>query len=201
VEDLLSALDQEVPDRTLVQAVEAMLKIESPTALARATGLMLWKRAWVAEHGEQRGGDRRSPGAENSKPKTFRFCSAAAEKLNLSERAIELDVALAEALGVADIRRLWSSKISDNAAALRTVATLKPEQRASLYSAMKADASFATALATAGLKPERDSADWMFNRLFDLWEEAPIKVRRRFLQQIGGTAGVLRVLRDRSAAA
>lgn len=200
---LLQALDDnQRPESALVRDIEAMLKIESPTALKRATGLYVWKRAFEAEHGTGRGGDRRSEAArKRNQTANISFCSAAAERLGLSERAIYLDVALAEALGAADIRRLWSSKIVDNAAALRTVAGLKHEHRATLFKAMAAepDASFATHLVCAGLKAERDSDDWLFSRLFDLWEDASVKVRRRFLQQIGGTAGVMRVLKGRSA--
>jgi len=184
---LLDALDG-TPDDSLVRSIEAMLRIEQPTALARATGLMLWKRAWEAVHGKQRGGDRKSPAyTDKIKPKSFRF--DAAERLGLSERAIELDVALAESLGAGDIRRLWNTKIADNAAALRTVATLPRDGRDALFKAMRAnpDASWATYLEDAGLKAQRDSADDLFNRLYDLWSEANASVRRRFLKQIGAT--------------
>jgi hypothetical protein len=175
------------PD-TLVEHIAARLAVAAPVALERAASLYAWKRIWQSRNGADRGGDRKSTNfrARNQNEK-ISFCSAAATRLGLTERAIQLDVQLAEDLGIADIRRLWDAPIADNAAALRILAALAPDRRAVIYKIWDRDPhlSFNAALVAARLKAERDSEEDAFNRLHDAWSSANARVRRRFLAQIG----------------
>lgn len=111
----------------------------------------------------------------------------AAEAIGIGERSVQLDVALAEQLGTADIRQLWASPISDNAAALRTVAALDTTARQSLFVIWKdtPDLSFASAMRAAQLRKEQDSEQAQFSKLLDAWQRGGSRARRRFLVELG----------------
>jgi len=190
VTDLLRILaDDWQPEPGLLPELQALLTVQEPTALARSTALWAWKRLWEAEHPAARnGGDRKSPAykAKNQTEK-ISFCSAAAERLGLSERAVRLDVQLAEDLGAPDIRQLWTSPIADNAAALRAVARFSTAERGWLFSVWRTSPAlpFRRALVEARLRAEADSDEAKFLNLIKAWERAGGKVRRRFLAAIG----------------
>lgn len=173
---------------SLIETIATRLAIVAPIALERAASLYSWRRIWQAVHGADRGGDRKSAAfrSKNQNEK-ISFCSEAAKRLGLTERAIQLDLQLADDLGPADIRRLWSSKIADNAASLRVIAALPAERRSSLYVIWTREPglSFGDLLIKARLKAERDSEEEELRRLADAWSSASVRVRRKFLGQLG----------------
>lgn len=171
----------------LVASIENDLKVQAPTALARATGLLAWKMLWLATRGDGRGGDRKSAAWRRGKIKTENFAGLIAGRLGLGERAVFLDIALAEDLGARDIERLWRSKVADNATALRIVARIDAasDKRDRLVKKLASGASLTQALVALGLKPEVDSDDAAFERLYDAWKAASARVQRRFLAHLG----------------
>jgi len=185
--DLLTLLD--AADSDAIAAIPQALAVVPPKALERATALYVWKRAWESGATASRhGGDRRSARyrAEDQAEK-ISFCSIAAEATGLGERSIQLDVALAEGLGVDAIRTLWGGAIHDNAAALKAVAALDSDGRQALFGVWrdKPELSFKAAMASARLRAEQDAEEAAFARLFDGWTRAGSKARRRFLDEIG----------------
>lgn len=188
LDDLLSLLD-EVGDVATVAHIPGALAIVPPKALERATALYVWKRAWESNaHASRNGGDRKSARyrAENQNEK-ISFCSIAAEATGLGERSIQLDVALAEALGADAIRALWAGPIHDNAAALKSVAALAPTGRDALFGVWRdqPNLSFKSAMSAARLRAEQDTEEAAFTRLLDGWTRASSRARRRFLDEIG----------------
>lgn len=174
----------------LVEDIAAALSATAPKALERSAALLVWKGQWESDAAASRhGGDRRSATFRTSRDQgaKFSFCSMAAQAIGMSERAVQLDVALAEQLGPADIRRLWQSPIHDNAAALRTVAALGAEARASLFGVWttRPGLAFGPAMRAARLRQEQDSDEASFARMIDAWTRAGSKARRRFLDEIG----------------
>lgn len=174
----------------LVDGIAAALSTTPPRALERAAALLIWKRQWEGDNTASRhGGDRRSPTFRTSKDQgaKFSFCSMAAQAIGISERAVQLDVALAEQLGPADIKRLWQSPIHDNAAALRTVAALGVEARESLFGVWTSTPglAFGSAMRAAHLRQEEDTDEASFARMLDAWTRSGSKARRRFLDEIG----------------
>lgn len=173
----------------LVAEIPAALSLTPPRALERATALYVWKRTWESDHVASRhGGDRKSARyREQDQDEKISFCSMAARAINVGERSVQLDIALAEQLGAADIRRLWDSPIFDNAAALRTVAALDATARSSLFAIWREQpqAGFAAAMKLARLRQDEDSEEQAFARLLDGWTRASSKARRRFLAEIG----------------
>jgi hypothetical protein len=191
---------QPVEAEALVREIESSLIIEPPTALARATSLWAWKLIWEQNHGNNRGGDRKSRSyrAQNQNEK-ISFCSVAAERLNATERTIQLDVKLAEDLGPQDIKTLWPTQHADNAAALRVVAKLKPELRSRLIAVIteQPELPFARALVTARLRAAVDSEEQAFQRFAAMWAPASSKLKRRILDHVGVTEAGAAVIVER----
>jgi hypothetical protein len=173
----------------LVDDITNVLIATPPIALERATALYIWKRAWEsALPASRRGGDRKSQAwRELDQSEKISFSSVAAEKLGVSERAIQIDVQLVDQLGADTVRRLWSSPIADNAQALKTVAALDESRRRSLFTVWdsKPTLKFRAVLVEARLQAERDAEEAMFRSLVATWARAGSKARRRFLSEIG----------------
>ncbi|MEX2126930.1 MAG: hypothetical protein WD871_01630 [Xanthobacteraceae bacterium] len=191
----------------LVDQIAVRLAVTAPVAVERAASLWAWKRVYESKHGKDRGGDRKSAEFKaKDQNEKFSFCSVAAQRLGLTERAIQLDVQLAEDLGPADMRRLWDTCIADNGAALRTFAALASDVRAKVVARFKRQphASWNDHLLYLDLKAERDSEEAAYRRLADLWASSSARVRRRFLLGIGvpdkSIAGVMQRLKSRAAA-
>jgi len=173
----------------LVDGIAAALSTTPPKALERSAALLIWKRQWdSANTASRHGGDRRSHAFKSKdQDEKISFCSMAAKAIGMGERSVQLDVALAEQLGPADIKRLWGGPIHDNAAALKTVAALGVEARTTLFSvwADKPGLGFSAALRAARLREDADADEEQFGRLLDAWTRAGSKARRRFLDEIG----------------
>ena len=188
--DQLLALLDEGDATALVASITSALKATTPPkALERAAALHIWKRTWEKEHpGSRRGGDRRSATyREEDQSAKFAFWFFAAKTTGLAERAIQMDIALAEDLGPTYIRAFWTSPIADNAVALRDVARREPRQRDLLIRTWSDNPklSFSAALEAALLREREDAAEISFQRLVDAWARAGSKERRRFLIEIG----------------
>jgi ParB family chromosome partitioning protein len=211
--------------------IERLLLTRAPVALNQALFLARAKPLYEALHPEtKRGGDRKSRqyrDAEKSNRSILRFdfcdknqldsqnklrravrlrngfCAVWAERLGVTDRWIEMTVAVGQAFDPAEIAALRGSCIENNAEALRTVAGLPPQRRAVLFACMRRDPtrSFRAALIEARLVAARDDDARMLQRLIDLWEDAPARVRRRFLQQIGRADLADAVLRPRQEGA
>lgn len=168
--------------------IEAGLTVAEPTALARATSLWAWKHIFERKHGHSRGGDRKSLAYKGkNQNENFSFCSVVGARLGLSERAIQLDVRLAEDLGPADIATLWSTKHADNGLALRFIAALDRWRRDALFAVIKErpSAAFQAVLVEARLRAEVDSDEAKFLRFVDLWSRSGAKLKRRILAHQG----------------
>ena len=169
--------------------IEAALSTVPPKALQRATALYVWKRQWEsALPASRHGGDRKSAAwRDRDQNEKISFSSIAAAATGLGERAIQLDIALVEDLGAEDVRRLWSSPIADNAAALKTIAALEAPLRATLFDVWTATPAlgFSQAMLQAKLRAPADSDETAFQKLLDAWARANSKGRRRFLTEIG----------------
>lgn len=199
-EALLGALDGDGDGTPLLEQITAALSVSSSSALVRAAALYVWKRTWErALPASRHGGDRKSAGyRERDQAEKISFCSVAAGTLGIGERAIQLDVQLAERLGAAGIKTLWHSPIADNAAALKTVAAMDEVNRALLYQTWAAapELSFRAVLVKAQLRAEDDADEALFLRIVEGFTRANSKVRRRFLAEIGlGEADTDRLLR------
>jgi hypothetical protein len=179
----------QMPADDLLDAIRTALSQVPPLAIERAAALYVWKRTWESLLPASRhGGDRRSArytGQDQSEK--IAFCSVAATAVGLSERAIQLDIALAEKLGAAAIRRLWTSPIADNGVALRAVSELAPLQRESLFSIWVDNPAlgFAAAMQAAKLRARADADEGQFLSLVTGWQRAGSKARRRFLVHLG----------------
>ncbi len=188
--DLLPELldDGAAPADVLAQ-IQSALTLSPPRALERAAALYVWKRVWEgALPASRHGGDRKSARyREQDQNEKISFSSVAAKAIGVTERAIQLDIALADKLGTADIRRLWLSPIADNAAALKAVAELAAPQRETLFSIWSDNPSlgFAKAMEAAKLWARGDSDEAGFLAMVDGWQRAGSKVRRRFLTHLG----------------
>lgn len=173
----------------LIDEIEAALGTAPPKALERATALFVWKRAW--EDGllaSRHGGDRKSAEwRQRDQSEKISFCSVAAASTGVGERSIQLDIALCEQLGSADIRRLWFSPIADNGAALKVVAALDRGGRDALFSIWTDNPTlgFGAAMTAARLRAAEDTEEAQFRALLGGWTRAGSKARRRFLDEIG----------------
>lgn len=180
------------PAADILATIQTALSQVVPRAIERAAALYVWKRAWESLRPASRhGGDRRSARyGEQDQSEKISFSSVAAKAVGLTERAIQLDIALCEKLGTADIRRLWLSPIADNAAALKTVGELAPLQRDSLFSiwADNPRLGFAAAMQAAKLRAMADADEAHFLALVDGWQRAGSKARRRFCSHLGFSA-------------
>lgn len=187
LERLLAAIADASDDDALPEIVVGELRIVAPTALARATALRAWKAIWDREHGVKRGGDRRSRAFRENQSENFSFWSVASKELPLGKRAMELDVALSERLGVEATRILWDTHVADNAVQLNTISYLLPPQRAWLWEQIRADktASFATWMRCAGLRAEQDSEEQKFNCFAAMWKPASRRLKLRILDHVG----------------
>lgn len=186
---ILSILDDDwrpPPDANgLAKTIELRLG-EAPTALERAAALAAWKKLWELRHPNRRnGGDRRSEGFRRQKPDSKNWNLIAADRLKLAPSTVFADVQLASKLGLSDIARLWDSPICNDGSALRTFAALPPPQRDKVFRLLRPGRSWEDVLRDARLKAERESEDASFDRLYSAWSNAPARVRRRFLAQIG----------------
>jgi hypothetical protein len=188
-----------IEGENFVRAIESSLLVEPPTALARATSLWAWKLIFEATHGKSRGGDRKSRAFKENQSEKISFWFSAAQSVGCSERALQLDVKLAEDLGPQDIKSLWSTRHADNAAALRTVAKLQPALRSRLIAVIKdkPDLPFARALVDARLRVAVDSEEQAFQQFAGMWAPASSKLKRRILDHIGVTEGNAAVIVER----
>lgn len=187
---LLGRLDDIGDDATaLVADIKAALQVEPPKALERAAALYVWKKAWErALPASRHGGDRRSAAYRGTdQNEKISFSSVAASVIGVSERAVQLDVQLAEQLGPQDIRALWQSPIADNAAALRTVAALDRSGRDVLFLTWRDNPrlGFAAAMVSARLRASEDSDQAKYLQLLATWDRASSRARRRFMAEIG----------------
>ena len=185
---LLNALDGGDAS-TLISDITAALGTAAPVALERATALYVWKGAWEsALPASRHGGDRKSAAfREMDQSEKISFCSIASKATGLGERSIQLDIALAEDLGPASIKRLWDSPIKDNGAALKAVAKLDEVSRACLYTVWvdNPKLGFGAAMQAARLRAAEDTDEASFRALVAGWTRAGSKARRRFLDEIG----------------
>lgn len=170
-----------------IAEIDNALLTRAPTALDGALLLVERKSAYEALHPDStHGGDRKSPRFQEIKTKTFSFCSDAAQRLGLSERAIQLKVNLGEAV-VDYAGELRNTPIVDNENALRQFVALDVPHRKTVLGLWRDNAklSFGAALIAARLRAEADSDETSFQRLLDGWTRASSKARRRFLTEIG----------------
>ena len=186
---LLDVLAGTTEPSAMLDDIEGALTLSPPRAIERATALYVWKRAWEsALPASRHGGDRKSARyREQDQNEKISFCSVAAGAIGVSERAVQLDIALCEALGPSDIKRLWTSPIADNAAALKTVAALEGAAREPLFAVWRDNPklAFGAAMLAARLREAEDSDEAQFLRLLGDWQRAGSKARRRFLAEVG----------------
>ncbi len=167
--------------------IDAKLLTHGPVALDFAVLLAERKRIYESLHPETRhGGDRKSASRRAKiKTQTISFCSDAAHALNLSERAVQLAVALGEAFEPAEVEALRGSLIADNAAALRTVAALTGNDRAAVIRELQARARFNETMVGLGLLLVGDPQERLFQSFVATWAAAAPRTRRRMLDHAG----------------
>lgn len=168
-------------------AIDAALLTRAPIALDGALLLVERKSVYENLYPEAgHGGDRRSPHYREIKTKSISFCSDTAQRLGLSERAVQLAVAMGEAVKP-DAEALRASSIADNAAALRTFAALDVDNRKAVLGLWRDNPklSFKQALIGARLRAEADSEEAAFRAMLGAWTRAGSKARRRFLDELG----------------
>lgn len=169
-----------------IREIDDQLLTRAPTALDGALLLVERKSAYEALNPDaQHGGDRKSSRYREIKTKSISFCSDAAERLGLSERAIQLAVSMGEAIAPYS-DQLRQTPIVDNAKALRDFAGLEARARDSVLRLWTENPklSFSGALVAARLRSTPDSDETAFQTLVSAWSRAPSKARRRFLAHI-----------------
>lgn len=172
--------------RRMVEIDEKLLT-HGPVALDFALLLAERKQVYESLHPETRhGGDRKSASRRAKiKTQTISFCSDAAHALNMSERAVQLAVALGEAFEPAEVEALRRSHIADNAASLRAVAALTGGERTAMISALAAQGRFRQALIDLGLYLQVEPQERLFQSFVAQWAQAAPRTRRRMLDHAG----------------
>jgi ParB family chromosome partitioning protein len=161
------------------------------TALDRAVFLAERKAVYEELHPETAHG--KAPnGGKVANIATLRFTEDAAEKMGLSERTIQDAVALVANLTPEAIEALRDTQFASNAAQLKALSKLAPEQQNTCAKRI-ADGDFTSvkewrvAVGDLPQKPEpsnpRDA--WMVQML-KVWGEGKKKWREDFLSEIGG---------------
>jgi|GEM_PF-271404 len=153
-------------------------------ALSRAHFLAEYKAIHEVLHPESRhGGDRRSAKARarGDQVAMFAFRSEAAEKTGLSERAIQLAVAIWTGLAPASRDRLDGTPLARNQAALKALATLDATLQGKVLDLMLAEpagaASIGDAILLAQGKRLPSTADRLFRSVSSNLGRLPAKSR------------------------
>ena len=113
-------------DAKMLETEENLARHEL-NALDRAQHLYEWKEAYEAKYPETKnGGDRKSEGVQNQN-EMISFCSDVAEKIGLSERAIQLAVKLWTGLSPASKSIIKGTWLADHQAGLMALAKDAPK--------------------------------------------------------------------------
>ncbi|NJL07967.1 MAG: ParB N-terminal domain-containing protein [Methylacidiphilales bacterium] len=136
------------------------------TVLDRAVAIAEWKRIYEAtQNVQKRGGDRRSDQTADSAVWFVEsFSKASARALDISERSVQVAVAIATGLA-ADIREMIAADpIADRQSELMALAREAPERQWKIIDLLKADppqaGSVAEAIAVLDKTPQAKPAPW-----------------------------------------
>lgn len=169
-----------------IDEIDRTLLTRAPTALDFALLLAERKRLYESLYPEsRRGGDRRSAEFQ-TKRKTISFRSDAAARLGLTERAINLAIALAESLDDELVELLRGTLLADNAAALRQLMTFGSRDRRTVINTIRSGEvkSFGKALVLAGLRRERDEQEALFQLVAGRLDAMSPRTLRRLAELI-----------------
>lgn len=174
-----------------VDEIDENLARHELNALDRAIFLAKRKEFYeLANPVASRGGDRRSKSQSLRLDFSSRFTKAAAKKIGLSERTIQLAIEIAGALDSEAIRRLRGTKIENNQKELFALSRLSPEdQRSVAYQIgarlhkTTAQAKLALGLTNAPLVTDPEVR--LYAQFIDVWSRMKPETRVKSLAEIG----------------